>query len=697
MTGCSQSDPVGGTGVRSDSTVIKVLSNRADLVSGGDALVEIVPPMAAASGLKVDVDGRDVSSDFAVRGNGRVMGLVTGLAEGTNMLTARVGATAASLQITNHSLGGPIFSGPHLIPWICSTDLSGLGASIDDKCNAPPQYSYQYWKADGSGFAAYDPAQPPSDVATTTTDEGHEVPYIVRLEQGAINRGLYQIAVLYDPSQPWAPWAPQKGWNRKLFYPFGGACNTNYNQGSFSIDVMLDPQLSRGYAVATSNLNILGQICNPVISAETVMMVKERITEQYGEIRYAIAQGGSGGAIGQLVVANAYPGLFQGLLPDATFTDVVTTGYEVLDCHLLNLYFNSTSPHLWTDSAQQTAVLGHEGVTSCLAWEALFLPVQDPTHGCSIGPGQSQQPGTTLPGASGRSPGDYDPVTNPQGCRATTQDVQVAIWGRRESDGFAKAFFNNTAVQYGLRALNDGAISVEQFLDLNEKIGGVDIDNRPSAARSALESGTDEIGYRSASINDSRQLDEVAIIDRPPTSNNEIHTPYHAFSLEARLIKAHGTADNHAMWRGGALDPAFVTMDQWLTAVEADASPATRASKILNNRPAEAVDSCFVGGEQVFDAAECDAAYPYFGSPRLAAGAPIANDIMHCARKAPARSDYAVEFTDAQWARLIAAFPEGVCDWSKPGLGQGPSQAWNTFMEGPGGVSLPPPPASTVP
>ena len=59
---------------------IKTLSNRADLISGGDALVEVVlPPRTRPSKVRVDVDGRDVTGAFAVRPNGRYMGVVTGL------------------------------------------------------------------------------------------------------------------------------------------------------------------------------------------------------------------------------------------------------------------------------------------------------------------------------------------------------------------------------------------------------------------------------------------------------------------------------------------------------------------------------------------------------------------------------------------------------------------------------------------
>src|ERR1043165_4151705 len=56
---------------------IQTLSNRADMISDGDALVEIVPPTGVtAANLKVMLNGADVSAQFAVRQNGRVLGVL---------------------------------------------------------------------------------------------------------------------------------------------------------------------------------------------------------------------------------------------------------------------------------------------------------------------------------------------------------------------------------------------------------------------------------------------------------------------------------------------------------------------------------------------------------------------------------------------------------------------------------------------
>src|SRR4051794_24152933 len=88
---------------------IRVLSNRADLISAGDALVQVDLPRGQAKA-RVTVDGRDVSQSFASRANGRYQGLLTGLRVGANSVVARAGSQVARTTITNHPNGGPVFS-----------------------------------------------------------------------------------------------------------------------------------------------------------------------------------------------------------------------------------------------------------------------------------------------------------------------------------------------------------------------------------------------------------------------------------------------------------------------------------------------------------------------------------------------------------------------------------------------------------
>ena len=273
--------------------------------------------------------------------------------------------------ITNHPRGGPVFAGAQTQPWECVTAAQGLGAPQDPQCDVPTKVHYVYKSTSPRhvGFQDYDPANPPSDVATTKTDAGRTVPFIVRVEVGTMDRGIYNVAVLYDPKRPWAPWSPQPGWNGKVLWPFGGDCKPWHKQdtpvdatGGYGFpQATLDPPtggtvdtgvdealgsifgngnavtaLSRGFLVADSSMNKYGSTCNSVTSAEAVMMLKEAITEEYGPIRYTIGAGSSGGSMQQYQLASAYPGLLDGIQPMASFPDIWEMDQEAQDCHLLN-------------------------------------------------------------------------------------------------------------------------------------------------------------------------------------------------------------------------------------------------------------------------------------------------------------------------------------------------------------------------
>ena len=77
----------------------------------------------------------------------------------------------------------------------------------------------------------------------------------------------------------------------------------------------------------------------------------------------------------------------------------------------------------------------------------------------------------------------FDPVTNPDGVRCSTAADAVNVLGTDPSTGYAPLPDDNLGVQYGLEALNDGAITAEQFLDLNEGIPGFDGNGEVVAGR----------------------------------------------------------------------------------------------------------------------------------------------------------------------------------------------------------------------
>src|SRR3954453_2100943 len=82
---------------------IKVLSNRADLVSAGDALVRVTLPRGVkASRLRLTAGHRNVTRVLHRAGSRRLEGVVRGLRVGRVALTARIRrGSAARLLVTN--------------------------------------------------------------------------------------------------------------------------------------------------------------------------------------------------------------------------------------------------------------------------------------------------------------------------------------------------------------------------------------------------------------------------------------------------------------------------------------------------------------------------------------------------------------------------------------------------------------------
>lgn len=674
---------------------IKSLSNRADLLSGGDALIEILlPANARAETLRVDVDGRDVSGAFALRPNGRVMGLLTELAEKTSTLTARAeGAGAATLALTNHPNGGPIFAGVQVQPWSCAD------GAIDVQCNRAVSYVLKYRSTvPGRGFMPYDPASPPADLANATTDQGQTVPYIIRIETGAQDRGLYQIAVLFDPTQGWEPWAPQSGWNGKTYITGGNGCGTTHGQRA-GPSVEVAEALGRGFLVMTTSMANNTLNCNLVVQAEALMMLKERVIEAYGPIRYTIGSGCSGGSIYQQQVANAYPGIFDGILPGCSFPDTWSTMIEVADCRALVDYWADPSrwaPGLLWSEVQQANVAGHQSSSLCQSWvnvysfDAVLSARADvrsagarDAQSCAVPAGQT-----------------YEPDTNPNGTRCGLQDYMPSILGIRASDGFAQRPLDNIGIQYGLGALQAGQITPAQFLDLNAKVGGRNIDFDPIPARTEADESALFTAYRGGLVNEANELDRVPMIDLRGHSSAEIHHDYRSYTMRARLDKANGHHDNQVIWTGPITligdtqfeKQALTVMDDWLAAIEADSSELPLEQKVVLHKPASARDRCTDGnGGDVADQSTCAALNPYFASPRIVAGQPFTDDVMKCQLKPLDRRDYTgatPALSDAQFVQLAEIFPNGVCDFEVPGIGQQNTLSWLSYRSGAGDKAM---------
>jgi hypothetical protein len=160
---------------------------------------------------------------------------------------------------------------------------------------------------------------------------------------------------------------------------------------------------------------------------------------------------------------------------------------------------------------------------------------------------------------------------------------------------------------------------------------------------------------------DLRAYDETYNI---PMNQLDIHQSWRSYSHRARIDAAAGGHANHALWRFGpaGVPPSiavesFLAMDAWLTGLVAS-SPKEWTNAQRTQQQVAA--------------------------------------ILKCQLKPLAASDYApITFLPSQWSRLQTAFAQGVCDWSKPGVGQADTAAPMTFRAGAGGQPLGARPASS--
>jgi hypothetical protein len=712
----------GGGGGGGSAIGVDVLSSDPAWVSGGDALVKVSgTPTGAAADYRARVNGTPVAATFvADPADGKPVALVSGLPNGQSEVTVElmaggVALARASRTVTNHPRNGPMFSGPRETPFACQTDTFRLypggpflPASTAPECTVPTRVDYIYRTAAGAWAALPSTTAVPADAATTTTSDGRSVRYIVRLETGVVNRSIYQTAVLHNPVGATEPSATNdaNGWNGRLVYTFGGGCTGGwYRQGNSTGGVLDDPILRQGYAMASSSLNVYGNNCQDVTPAESMAMVKERFIEAYGPPRYTIGWGCSGGSYQQHQIADNYPGLLDGILPGCSFPEVLFgTVYSITDMRLLGNYFTFTAPGTFDDE-QQRLVAGVQRVDTIYT-DTVYNGAMRIAPNEFVGLNSTTR---TLGGTRTFCPAQVPPAqrwspTNTTGVRCNVYDHAVNQLGRDPATGYARRPIDNVGVQYGLAALNAGAISVDQFLDLNAGVGGYDVNANFQPARTVADLTAVRNAYETGRLtNGGGGLKDVPIIDYRAYADDQpggdIHLRYHSFSMRERLVKANGDAGNHVMlhedFRFGyysssspLLLRALAEMDKWIAAIQADTAGGAQHAKVVRNKPATLVEGCnnrdpvptFIAETQSRTSGQCAALYPVPPAPRVSSGASIAADVIKCTLKPVTAADYTPAFTTAQMTRLNAIFPTGVCNWAVPGVEQrGLRGTWLSF------------------
>lgn len=697
---------------------IEVVSSHPDAVTAGDAVLS-APDVDATAELSVTLDGEELATEDAPEpANGRDLGaavVVSGLPEGDSTLlvaarTADGDDASGTIDVINHPRSGPVFSGERFTMTRCSTESFGLGKSELPDCDAPTRFAWRYVDADGAYHDLEDPTEDPTDARMVELADGPERPLIIRDEFGVINRSPYQIS-MFDPAPSGASDGAAldaSGWNGRLVYRFGGGCGTSYTQGFFLLGETPPDMFAQGYATATATFNTFQVMCDDVLSAETTSMVKEHFAKTVGTPVVTIGEGGSGGAIQQYLIAQNYPGLLDAIGPTLPFPDAMSISAGVLDCSLLVRYFEGPGKSL---SAEQRAAIADQlSAQTCEFWDTTFAAAVDPTK-CGLDLVAGLADVEVLPGQRGGfiTPPEedvFDADTNPDGVRCTLQDANVNQVGTDPDTGWARRPWDNVGVAYGLSALNDGAITVEEFLDLNERIGSYDLNGELQRSRAEAATKALEAVYRGGRINlGGGDLARIPIISVNIYTDpqGDIHDRFRVFSVRDRLALDDKPAANSVIWtrgvpEGDGLVDALTggislgtqlieLLDEWATQIaqseDDDQTGDERAELVERARPEDAVDTCWDAAGKVLargaDANEdpvCAAVYPIHGDPRTGAGSPLSDDVMKCATRpvgqALADDTFSEEFNTEQRRRLEKIFDDGMCDYAAEAVGVAP-------------------------
>ena len=104
-------------------------------------------------------------------------------------------------------------------------------------------------------------------------------------------------------------------------------------------------------------------------------------------LRYTIGTGCSGGSLTQQQVANAYPGIYQGILPACSFPDAWSTGQQLAAYNLLRRYVENPTkwaPGVVWDPVSIGAVEGHPNHVNSIVFDSVYwTDLGVPDDGCA--------------------------------------------------------------------------------------------------------------------------------------------------------------------------------------------------------------------------------------------------------------------------------------------------------------------------
>ncbi|MEC4728073.1 DUF6351 family protein [Shewanella sp. D64] len=664
---------------------------------------------------------------------------------------------------------GPVdalYAGERQYPFYCMTVDAGLGqpivdnqdgdgVTIYDDNNQPIGYSkdclitsridYFYAKAGSDIIKDYDINNPPArELIATTTIESKEVPEIFRLERGSINRYIYYMTMLV-PQESVGDRNTKDYWNQKLIYQFKGGASIGFRQGRMGAHRFINRRhslLRQGYAVIGSSGNNTSYTYNMLLAEDIARRVKKQFTSLYGQPFYTLGIGGSGGALAQYLIAQNSTGVLDGLMPIYSYPDMVSQSIFVLDCDLLQHYFNVTDNgnKKWRDWEQRENIEGMNGINDFEHPYSFLVPLNQMVAGAwpSMPNGSSECVYSWFFAATFF----YNPkqgFVKPYFSDEVKERVNWTYWQDlaqiygTDKNGFARTTWGNEGVQYGLLALRKGDITIKDFIKLNQYIGswlpqekmkkesaftpfGMKIPlwlslwsrnniTQPSpntAKRKSSDSKAIDNGYRYGQIFIGKA--ELPILEIRHYLEDDLNMHHTAASFESRLRiqEYQGHNDNQVIWvshkEHTPIAKGVNYLDRWLMAIRTsdDKDPVNAKPDSLHDICLDSNGEVLFEGDNVWDGewnnrplGPCSKIYPIYSNIRIQAGGPWAGSIFKCGQMPVAEAIQqgiygAVSITPYQ-KQLEAIFPDGVCDYSqgdiaRPDLGLRPSlQARENF------------------
>lgn len=478
-----------------------------------------------------------------------------------------------------------------------------------------------------------------------------EVPYLVRHERGVINRFIYSISMLAPQDEVLAaePVQSDELWNGRLLYQFQGGVGIGFSQGAFSERraIFGEPdRLGKGYAVIYSTGTSTGDHYNLLVGGRTAVKVKDHFVDTFGEPRYTVGVGGSGGGIQQYVYNQNHPDLLDAAIPQRSYSDMTTQTIHIGDCSLIERWMDvdAASDPTWKNWDNREWIEGLNTIDGYLGDTGAQLAQLQAAMGQTPQTGSSE----CLEGWFGLAPlamnPKYGSETGWDLLGDQVADIEKNHWsdareayGTDPETGFARVPWDNVGVQYGLQALVDGDITAEQFLDLNARIGswkdpqdmvqegfpfvgsvaGLPGNYDPWSARNMNLSPDGGVtpaprrtgdvvaiqnAYRSGLVNLGAPPREIPIIEARDNLEQvlNMHNSHQSFAVRERMIENQGDADNQAIWwlktdaegdspyAADFYNRAFDTIDQWISNLEADPE-----ATVAEARPEAAADTCF--------------------------------------------------------------------------------------------------------